>query len=285
MVFNPYQFKALAQVVRDGSFSAAARTMGVSQSAVTQHISKLEATVGVRLLVRDREGLHLTTTGQEFFELADRYATLDALAEEKLRGYTELTKGHLRFIANAPQPALRLIARYAKAYPDVGIDFSLVDWSRAMDMLQSHQTDIAIVTDPTLRKDWHRVKISTARYVLYLLQDHPLATQKEVSLKDVVSETLLLPETGSLTQRIVSLAFAKHKLTPKRIIKTTTFPVMKETILEGLGVGIFLENSAQKTAHLVERPIQELTHRHETCLVIPNHKLDLRLTQSFLSFV
>lgn len=285
MVFNPHQFKALAQVVRDGSFSAAARTMGVSQSAVTQHVAKLEATVGARLLVRDRDGIHLTTTGQEFFELADRYATLDALAEEKLRGYTELTQGHLRFIANAPQPALQLIARYAKAYPDVGVEFSLVDWSKAMDMLQSHQTDIAIVTDPTPRKDWHRVKIASARYVLYLLKDHPLATRDEVSLTDIVAETLLLPESGSLTQRVVSQALEKHKLKPKRIIKTTTFPVMKDTILEGLGVGIFLECSAQKTADLVERPIKELTHRHETCLVIPNYKLDLRLTQSFLSFV
>ena len=285
MVFNPHQFKALAQVVRDGSFSAAARSLGVSQSAVTQHITKLEAAIGARLVVRDRGGLHLTTTGQEFYELADKYATLDALAEEKLRGYTELTKGHLRFIANAPQPALQLIAKYAKAYPDVGVDFSLVDWSRAMDMLQSHQTDIAIVTDPTPRKDWHRVKIASAKYVLYLLKDHPLAARAEVSLRDIVNETLLLPESGSLTQRVVSTALKKHKLEPQRIIKTTTFPVMKETILEGLGVGIFLEDSAKKTAHLVERPITELTRAHETCLVIPNYKLDLRLTQSFLRFV
>jgi len=151
-----------------------------------------------------------------------------------------------------------------------------------MDMLQSHQTDIAIVTDPTPRKDWHRVKIASARYVLYLLNDHPLAAQGEVSLQDIVAETLLLPESGSLTQRVVSRAFEKHKLTPSRIIKTTTFPVMKETIMEGLGVGIFLENSTQKTSRLVERPIKELAHEHETYLVIPNYKLDLRLTQSFL---
>lgn len=285
MAFNPHHFKALAQVVREGSFSAAARSMGVSQSAVTQHITNLETIVGVRLLVRDRHGIQLTTTGQEFFELADRYSTFDALAEEKLRGYSELTKGHLRFIANAPQPALRLIARYAKAYPDVSIDFSLFDWSKAMEMLQTHQTDIAIVTDPTPHKEWHRVKIAAARYVLYLPKDHRLAGLAEVSLKDIMSETLLLPETGSLTQRIVSSALETHKLSPKRVVKTTTFPVMKEAILEGLGVGIFLEQSAQKAPQLVERPIKELKHRHETCVVIPNYKLDLRLTQSFLSFL
>jgi len=285
MVFNPHQFKALAQVVREGSFSGAARAMGVSQSAVTQHIAKLETAVGVRLLVRDRDGVQLTTTGQEFFELADRYATFDALAEEKLRGYSELTKGHLRFIANAPQPALRLIARYTKAYPEVSIDFSLFDWSKAMEMLQTHQTDIAIVTDPTPHKDWHRVKIASARYVVYLLKDHPLATQAEVSLQDIMSETLLLPESGSLTQRVVTSALDLHRLTPKRVVKTTTFPVMKEAILEGLGVGIFLEDSAQKSKELIEKPIRELKHQHETCVVIPNYKLDLRLTQSFLSFL
>ena len=285
MSFNPYQFKAFSQVVREGSFSAAARAMGVSQSAVTQHVAKLEATVGVRLLVRARDGVQLTATGQEFFELADKYAVLDSVIEEKLKGYSDFSRGHLRIIAYAPQPALRLIAKYAARYPDVNIDFSLYDWTTAMDLIHHQQTDIAIVTDPTRQNDWHYRPVASARYVLYLRKDHPLTTQKAVSLTDLASETLLLPETGSLTQRIVFQAMKKHGLNFRRIVKVTSFPVMKEAMLEGLGVGIFLENSAQKESQLNEIPITELRKTHETCVVIPNYKLDLRLTQSFLRTV
>lgn len=281
-MFNPYQFKAFSQVVRAGSFSAAARAMGVSQSAVTQHVANLENTVGVRLLIRARDGVQLTSTGQEFFDLADRYAVLDAVIDEKLRGYSEFSEGHLRIIANAPQPALRLIAKYAGLYPDVNIDFSLCDWTTAMELLQGQQTDIAIVTDPTRQEDWHYIPVTRARYVLYLRQDHPLAARNKISLSDLVPETLLLPETGSLTQRIVTGALKKRELSIRRIVKVTSFPVMKEAILEGLGVGIFLQNSAQKQGDLRELHIQELTREHETSVVVPNYKLDLRLTQSFL---
>ena len=49
MRVNPHQFKAFAHVVREGSISSAARKLGVSQSAVTQHVSKLESAVGARL--------------------------------------------------------------------------------------------------------------------------------------------------------------------------------------------------------------------------------------------
>ncbi len=281
-MFNPYQFKAFSQVVREGSFSAAARAMGVSQSAITQHVANLESTVGVRLLIRARDGVQLTSTGQEFFDLADRYAVLDAVIDEKLRGYSEFSEGHLRIIANAPQPALRLISKYAALYPDVNIDFALCDWTTAMELLQNQQTDIAIVTDPSKQDDWRYFPICRARYVLYVRKDHPLASRNVVALNDLVPETLLLPETGSLTQRIVTGALRKNGLTIRRVVKVTSFPVMKEAILEGLGVGIFLENSAQKENELHEVRIEELTREHETSLVVPNYKLDLRLTQSFL---
>ncbi|MEO0370525.1 MAG: LysR family transcriptional regulator [Pseudomonadota bacterium] len=284
-MFNPYQFKAFSQVVREGSFSAAARVMGVSQSAVTQHVANLEKTVGVRLLIRARDGVQLTSTGQEFFDLADRYAVLDAVIDEKLRGYSEFSQGHLRIIANAPQPALQLISKYAALYPDVNIDFALCDWTTAMELLQNQQTDIAIVTDPTVQEDWHYIPVMRARYVLYLRQDHALATRNTIALKELASETLLLPETGSLTQRIVTGALKKRDLSIRRIVKVTSFPVMKEAIMAGLGVGIFLENSAQKNNELRELQVQELTREHETSVVVPNYKLDLRLTQSFLNIL
>lgn len=285
MSFNPYQFKAFAHVVRAGSISEAAKALGVSQSAVSQHLAKLETLVGVRLLVRGRDGIDLTPTGQEFYELADRYVTLDMAIGEKISGYSDLSQGHLRIIANAPQPALRLIARYAEVYARVNIDFSLFDWSTAMELIQKQQIDIAIVTDPTHRQDWYRKVINTARYVLYVKSSHPMAGRDRVSLEEIVTQTLLLPETGSLTQRVVTSALAKYQLQPRRVVKTTTFPVMKEAILAGLGVGIFLEDSAQKESELIEVPVVELDATYETCVVTPKHKLDLRLIRSFMQIV
>ncbi|MGP1254639.1 MAG: LysR family transcriptional regulator [Kiloniellales bacterium] len=283
MRVNPHQFKAFAHVVREGSISSAARKLGVSQSAVTQHVSKLESAVGARLFVRGRDGIVLTRAGQEFFELADRYVTLETMIDEKLQGYADLNHGQLKIIANAPQPALRLIARYSAQFPEVEVDLTLFDWTTAMNLLQTRQVDIAIVTDPTRKDEWYRRKITDARYVLYARSDHPLASQRTVSLAEVAQEVVLLPEQGSLTHRIVSKALKQRGLSLRRLVRTTTFPVMKEAILQGVGIGVFLENSAVEEKRLVELPIIDLPESYETCLIVPKYKLDLRLIQSFVA--
>ena len=55
-----------ARVVDAGSFSEASRTLGQSPSAVSKQIARLEDSVGVRLLVRSKNGVTLTDEGQAF---------------------------------------------------------------------------------------------------------------------------------------------------------------------------------------------------------------------------
>jgi len=57
---------------------------------------------------------------------------------------------------------------------------------------------------------------------------------------------------------------------------------MKEAILQGIGIGIFLEHSSIDDDALAEVPIAELDRQFTTCLVVPKHKLGLRVTKSFL---
>jgi len=285
MSVNAHQMRSFAHVVREGTVSGAARRLGVSQSAVSQHIAKLEARVGAPLLVRGRDGVVLTQVGKEIFELADDFAALDQQIEERLRGHVDVERGQLTIIANAPQPALRLIANYTDAYPLVSVDFTLLDWASAMERVGTKQVDIAIITDPSDQKDLFVRPITRTRYVAYLRKDHPLAEKPNVSLEDLAQDTLLLPERGSLTRRFVTKAFAKAKLSPRRVVTMTTFPVMKEAILQGIGNGVFLEASAVSDDQVKEVPITGLRQQFTTSVVIPRYKVGLRITQSFLSLV
>ena len=90
---NHHQFEAFAYVVREGSFSAAATRLGVTQSTITQHIAKLEKSVGTLLLVRGRDGVELTPAGQDFYDLADRMVALDAEVSERLEGFNAMKRG------------------------------------------------------------------------------------------------------------------------------------------------------------------------------------------------
>lgn len=279
---NHHRFVAFAYVVREGSFSAAAARLGVTQSAVTQHVSKLEKQVGSPLLLRSRDGVSLTRTGREFYDLADRLVALDSEISERLDGFEAMMRGHIKIIANAPLPALRAISLFRKAYPDVEIDFALYGWTTATNLLRERRADVGLITDPPRSEDWEHMQIQTAQYVAYLLPTSPLATRKLLYFKDLQNETVILPETGSLTERVVREAQQECGIHFQRTIKMTTFPLMCEAVLQGAGIAIFLGKSGLISRGLIEVPIAELSRQYETAVVAPKDRAKLRLVKAFI---
>ena len=245
---NHHQFVAFAYVVREGSFSAAAARMGVTQSTVTQHISNLEKAAGTLLLRRGRDGVELTPAGQEFYDLADRMAALEAEVSERLEGFNAMKSGRLTVIGNAPQPALRLIANFLRRFPDIEVSFSLYDWSTATQMIRNRLADIALITDPPESDIWERIPIERVEYVLYCPLGHPLSERDSVSLRDLAAETVIVPEKGSLTRRVLEDACRTHRIALQRIVTMTTFPLMYEAVLQGVGVAVALVHIFGQTA-------------------------------------
>jgi len=279
---SPYQIKAFTYVAREGSFSLAASVLGVTQSSITQHIAKLETLMGTQLFIRRRSGLELTRAGKELFAISDRLATMEQLVNEKVSDYSALTDGHIRLIANAPRPAMPIIAEYGKLYPKVQIDFTLYNWTTAMTLLAERQVDIAIVTEPEESSALYTHELRRSRYKAHMRNDHPLANRQTVSLIELQSETLVLPEDGSLTQKIAREKMREHDLSFFRILRTTTFPMVKEAILHNLGIGLLLERSLFPSDRLAAVTVKEMPEEYRDCIAIPADKRELRLIQSFL---
>lgn len=278
---NHHQFIAFAYVVREGSFSAAAVRLGVSQSTITQHVAKLEKQIGTPLLLRARDGVTLTRTGQEFYDLADRLVALDSAIEERVEGYENMERGHLQIIANAPLPALRIIGRFSRAYPDVTIEFALHDWTTATRILRERRADVGLITDPPDLEGWEKVPVQRTTYVAYVLPGSPLAERPQVDLRDLAQETIILPERGSLTERVLSRAQKDHGIEFPRTIRMSTFPLMCEAVLQGAGIAVFLSGSGLIAQGLVEVPIAELGKPHETAVLAPTDRARLRLVEVF----
>lgn len=276
------QIAAFTHAARERSFSKAAKVLGITQSAVTQHVARLEREMGTQLFLRTRGGLELTKPALELFALSDRMRTAEQLIAEKIAAYGTLSAGHLDVVANAPRPALPLIRSYCRRFPDVKLTFTLASWTLAMDKLRRREIDIAVITEPDLTDDLVAVELARVRYMAYMRADHPLAGRPEISLRELETEPLVLPEAGSLTRRIVGECLAAHGLQLRRMIEMTTFPVVKEAILHGIGVGILLEESFYPSGQLVMRPIRELSESYRTCLVAAADRSELRTVREFI---
>jgi DNA-binding transcriptional LysR family regulator len=279
---NPYQIAAFTQACREGSFSKAAARLGVTQSSITQHVAKLERAMGMQLFVRRRDGLEITSAGRDLFALTEQMAALEQRIQEKVQDFAALEDGHLRIIANAPRPILPLIAAYNRRYPKVRIDFTLFDWTSAMSLLREYGVDIALITEPALNDQLFGMPAGETCYKAHLLTSHPLAGREAISLSDLVNETVIVPEHGSLTLREFQRAQAQSGVRLSRIMRTTTFPVVKEAVLHGAGIGILLDGCLYPSPEIVAVPITELPQTYRNYLVTPMHKRHLRLIESFI---
>lgn len=102
---------AFIRVVETGSFSGAARQMGVGQPAVSKTIAQLEDRLGVRLLLRTTHGLTTTEAGQNFYERAKRTIEEADEADLAARGAAAALSGRLRIGTSVSFGSLHVVPR------------------------------------------------------------------------------------------------------------------------------------------------------------------------------
>lgn len=137
------EMEAFVQVVERGGFSAAARALGMTPSAVSKLVARLESRLAVQLVHRSTRKLTLTPEGQQFHERSVRVlADLDEA--ERCAASAAAPRGRVSINASVPfghHVLLPLMPRFLELHPQVTVDVSLTD--RVVDLMDE-RTDIAV---------------------------------------------------------------------------------------------------------------------------------------------
>jgi len=148
---NLDQLHALVEVVRLGSFSAAARGLNLSQPAVSLQIRELEQRLGLELVERLGKQAYATAAGAELIERAARIAREVDDAEDAMRRHRDGWLGRVRIGTGAAivtyllPPLLRTLRR---AHPDIEIVINSGTTERIVERLARNEVDIGLVTLP-----------------------------------------------------------------------------------------------------------------------------------------
>lgn len=141
------ELEMFVRVIELGAFSAAARVCGLSPSAVSKGVARLERRLGARLLNRSTRQIQLTPEGRAYYERGVRVlADLDDA--ERSASAAASPCGRLRVNANVPfghHILLPLVPTFLDHYPDVKLDIVLSD--EVVDILEQH-IDVAIRAGP-----------------------------------------------------------------------------------------------------------------------------------------
>ncbi len=139
------EMEVFVRAVRLGSFSAAGRQLGLSPSAVSKLITRIEDRLGARLLVRSTRALQLTPEGEVYLERAGRILGEIEEAERVVTsGGSAVPRGPLRVSASVAFGASHIVphmAEFLALYPAIELDLSLTD--SVIDLYQE-RADVAI---------------------------------------------------------------------------------------------------------------------------------------------
>ena len=161
--------QSFAEVIRLGSFSEAAKTLGLSRALVSRHVTDLEKHLGVRLLTRTTRRITLTEAGAKHFEFCQRVITEIEQNEGSLKRLQQEPEGSLKILAPKSFTTLALgdaIASFAAANPYLNVSLMLDDLSfRSYDFIE-RGFDVAVHTTPVRNSNLIARKIANLRWLL-----------------------------------------------------------------------------------------------------------------------
>jgi Transcriptional regulator len=243
------RMRVLQEVIARGSFSGAAESLHLSQSAVSQQIAVLEREVGIPLLARTSDGPKLTGAGEALMSHGDAVMCRIEEAERELAQIAGLEGGRLR-LASFPTASATLMTRalslFRQRFPKIELQFSEDEPEDAFPGLKRGDFDLAVVFDyPDFPLDFARDVEAELIYEepmrVALPPGHPLAGAKSVRLSDLADEDWLcgaLP--SSCRDQVIELCRAAG-FEPRISFRSEDYEVIKGFVAEGLGVAILPE--------------------------------------------
>src|SRR5258708_859086 len=144
MIDHASEMAAFVRVVDSKGFSAAAPAMGLTPSAVSKLVTRLETRLGVRLLQRTTRALHLTEEGDAFYAAARRIVAEIETLESQITDGGATPQGLLRVttpLAFATHQLAPVLSEFLERHPAVQLE--LLPTDRVIDMVEEG-VDIAI---------------------------------------------------------------------------------------------------------------------------------------------
>lgn len=171
-------------------FGRAADRLFVSQPALSQQIRKLETDLRTTLFVRDRRTVDLTDAGHAL--LPHARAALEAGDAFVLAARRQARMEHREFVVGFhtrwPDNFLpRVLRAYREVRPDVSVDLRQFDFSDTSAGLRDGSSDVALLHLPLSPDGLRWRELSYDGRVVMLAEDHPLATEREVTVAQIVA--------------------------------------------------------------------------------------------------
>ena len=249
-MLNLSQLQTFVMVVSEGSMTAAADKLFLTQPAVSQQMKNLEDELGVELVVRGSKSIKTTAQGEVLYELAKKILNLAQQAEISIKSVGAQLRGQLR-IGTLNTIGLHLmspvVSRLLKFNPDFKIK---VDYAKGEDLIKAYENnELDVVVLPDVEKNYGKTFKDTSANILLKEEMWLVGSGKDefypptVSMKDIAK----IPYVHFANEFPHFDKMLNEKIgTVPAVFESSNVGTLKRVIESGLGIGFLPAHSVKK---------------------------------------
>jgi DNA-binding transcriptional LysR family regulator len=261
-MLDPHCFKAFQIAAQTLNFTEAARLAGMTQSGISQHISKLEQGLGTALFTRIGKKALLTPSGEKLLKFIDAYH--DSLTEivDEIQDLNSSLKGKVRY--SMPSSCLisphfsLLLTEKAKKFPEVDLEVNLNASNEVVRQVMNGEVDFGFVTQKIPNDDLTYTEFCDEEFVL-------VSSKHQTPLAADLSDQKWIEYPGSALLLERWQNHSRKEFSPKFSGKTNSMHAALIMVAHDLGVAIVPRHcveSSEVSKKLIIHPIR----KKEPCL-------------------
>jgi len=237
-----HRLKAFCLVVEMKSFSKAAEAKLMTQSAMSHLIKNLEDELGVKLLIRQGKTVLPTSAGRVIYASAKHILEQYREMDDAISALTQKVKGPLPLGASmtiATYLLPQVFYTFFRKYPEVRIDLSVSNTEGIIHDLREGTIDIGIVEGNIGNTPVFLEEIAEDEIVIIAADDNQLAKMDRLGPRDLLSQPLIMPETGSGIREFIDDFFRTAQIDTREIKVAMTIgnPELAVQLVQS-GIGI-----------------------------------------------
>lgn len=282
---NLLKYLAFVKTVETGSFTKAAQNLNYAQSSISKMIADLEKEWGLTLLERSRNGICLTSAGEQILPLArtilNDFQTLEGCVDQ-ING---IQSGIVRigtFSSVAINWLPDIFAELQKDYPGIDYEMLLGDYTEVEHWIEEGRVDCGFLRLPTI-PGLDTISLKQDEYKVVLPLNHPLAQKEKIDIHDLENQPFLLLEHGGKTE-VSDLLERDHVHPDVRFTTWEDFAIMAMAE-KGLGIGILPDMILRRIPYKLEIRSLEEPYYREIGLAMKNRNRLTPATQKFIEYL
>lgn len=271
-------FKLFCDLAETASFTQAARLNGITQSAVSQHVSSLERQLDCLLVERSRKGFRLTPEGEVLHRfgreiVASHDALLASLQEVRrtVAGTIQIAAVHSLGLHLLPP----YLTRFLKSFPAVHVHVDYQRADRVYEAVLENTADLGLVAYPTADTRLEIVPLREEPLVVICPPGHPFAREKSVRLAQLHGQKFIGFRPDIPTRKAIDEVLERHGLAVRHVMEVDNVETVKRAVEAEAGLALVPAGSATQevaSRSLVALPVADAALNRPVALIHARRK-------------